>query len=441
MSSGERSVEVDLSALSDAELLAFAQEAEAEGRRADARRVRVAGEVAERSRRELGSESLARRHGAPTAGILLERVTRISATEASRRIRLAADTTPRVSLVGEILPARFDLVAQALHSGDLGVDAALAIVRNLGAAERTATVDALQGAELDLVTEALTTSADLVALQARTWRAALHPDGTEPRDRELRGRRRFVIGREIDGMTPFWGEADPISAAQLRTWLGTRTAPDLQPRFLDLDDPAFDHAEPAIVDPRTREQRTFDVLMGLLGAGVRADALTATPLNTAANVMVVVRDDVLARGTGTAWISDVTEPLSAASAGVMACESGIQKVAVGPLGQPLALGRRERYFSSAQRKVLAVRDGGCAWPECTAPPSWTHAHHVIPWSHDGPTDVDNGVLLCAFHHHLVHEGEFEIRMFEGVPHLRAPRRLDLGQRWRRMGRPRVAVAA
>lgn len=49
--------------------------------------------------------------------------------------------------------------------------------------------------------------------------------------------------------------------------------------------------------------------------------------------------------------------------------------------------------------------------------------------------------MCAFHHHLVHEGEFEIRMFDGMPHLRAPYRLDLQQTWRRMGRPRVALVA
>jgi len=431
-----------MGALTDAELVAVVDEVESRGRQIDAMRVRVAGELAERSRRELGSESLARRHGHQSGCLLLERLARISASEASRRIRLAGDTAPRVSLVGEVLPARFDLVARALDAGELGMDSALAIVRCLGAAQRRASVEALIAVEEFLVEEAQVLSADLVAVQARVWREALDPNGAEPRERELREQRSFVIGRErADGLTPFFGLADPISAAQLRTWTGGRTAPDQKPRFLDSDDPAYDSSDPGVSDPRTREQRSFDVMMGLLQAGVRADALISTPLNSAANVMVVVRDNVLNTGVGSAWLSDVTEPISAASAGVLACEAGIQKVLVGPLGQPLALGRRERYFSSAQRKVLAVRDGGCAWPECTAPPAWTHAHHVIPWSHDGPTDVENGVLLCAFHHHLVHEGEFEIQMFDAIPHLRAPLRLDYARPWRRMGRHRVPVAA
>lgn len=431
------------SELSDAELVARIAAAEGERRRAEAESVRLAGELARRSRPELGSDSLARRHGERSAAQLLERLTRVSSVEAARRIRLAADTAPRLSLVGEAMPARFDLVAQALDAGDLGVDAALAIVRNLGAAERRAPIEGLRAAERELVEQGLTKSADLIAVQARAWRAALDADGAAPTESELRQSRRFVIGREqANGMTPFWGEADPVSAAELRTWLGARTAPKVQPRFLAEDEIAgAGSPEPEISDPRTREQRSFDVVMGLLQAGVRAEALSGTPLSSAANVMVVVRQDVLERGQGTAWISDVTEPISAVGAATLACEAGIQKVLVGPLGQPLALGRRERYFTSAQRKALAVRDGGCAWPECTAPPPWTHAHHVIPWSDDGPTDVDNGVLLCAFHHHLVHEGEFEIRMFDGMPHLRAPYRLDLQQTWRRMGRPRVALVA
>lgn len=335
--------------LSDAELCAWVQQVEGIGRQVDVLRVRAAGEVADRSRRELGNDSLAQRHGEHSGGLLLEKLTGVASGEAARRIRLATETAPRMGLGGEPLPARFEFVSQALHSAEIGVDAALTIVRNLAAAGRRASVDELEAAEQKLVADAQVLSADLVGVKARAWRDALDPDGAEPRDRELRRRRSFVIGRERDGMTPFWGEADPLSASQLRTWLGERTAPDRQPRFLDLDDPAFDPTVAAlevpdtgIDDPRTREQRSFDVLMGLMLAGVRADSLTNTPRHTAANVMVVVKQSDLDCRTGTAWLSDVTEPISTSTVAAIACESGIQKVLLGVGGEILALGRRER---------------------------------------------------------------------------------------------------
>lgn len=429
--------------LTDADAIAWTRAVEQLGRHVDVLRVRAAGDLAERSRRELGSASLARRYSTQTAAQLIEKVTRVSSAEAARRVRLAADTAPRVSLVGEQLPARFDVLAAAFRIGEVGMDAALTIARNLGSAERRASFEQLEAAELELVADALEKSADLVGIGARAWRTALDPDGAEPRDAELRAQRRLMIGRErADGMTPFWGEADPASAAQLRAWLAERTAPDRQPRFLADDDPAPADAEPEVRDPRTREQRTFDAFMGLLLAGVRAEAEITTAKHGAANVMVVMTDKVYSAGTGTAWVSDVDEPISAASAATIACDSGIQRVYLAPNGEPLALGRRERYFTAAQRKAMAVRDGGgCAWPGCCAPVSWTHAHHPTPWSEGGETDVGNGVLLCAFHHRLVHEGEWQIMMREGIPYLRAPLRLDLDRRWVRMGRRRLAMAA
>jgi hypothetical protein len=243
-------------------------------------------------------------------------------------------------------------------------------------------------------------------------------------------------------MTPFWGEADPVSASQLRTWLAERTAPDRRPRFLDPQDVPVDGVDDAVRDPRAREQRQFDVLMGLLLSGVRAEADVAGARHGAANVMVVIHEPVLRTGQGTAWISDSAEPISAASAATLACDSGIQRVILGARGEPLALGRRERFHTAAQRKAMVVRDGGgCAWPDCTAPPSWTHAHHPTRWDDGGTTDLDNGVLLCPFHHRLVHEGEWQIQMREGLPYLRAPLRLDLTGTWRRMGRRRPALVA
>ena len=77
---------------------------------------------------------------------------------------------------------------------------------------------------------------------------------------------------------------------------------------------------------------------------------------------------------------------------------------LGGRGELLDLGRRRRRFTRAQRIALAERDGGCAHPDCDRPPAYTQAHHIEWWNrHRGPTDLDNGVLMCSFHHHLVHD--------------------------------------
>ncbi len=38
-------------------------------------------------------------------------------------------------------------------------------------------------------------------------------------------------------------------------------------------------------------------------------------------------------------------------------------------------------------------------------------HHVVPWEHGGPTDLDNLLPLCEReHHHLVHEGHWTLTL-------------------------------
>ena len=79
--------------------------------------------------------------------------------------------------------------------------------------------DALTAAVAATPFDAYPTSEGLPALReaiagwvARRFGATLDPDGVEPRENELRQKRRFHLGREVDGMTPFSGLADPINA-------------------------------------------------------------------------------------------------------------------------------------------------------------------------------------------------------------------------------------
>jgi uncharacterized protein DUF222 len=96
----------------------------------------------------------------------------------------------------------------------------------------------------------------------------------------------------------------------------------------------------------------------------------------------------------------------------IACEASIVTHLVGEGGEPLALGRKTREWSTAQRRVIVVRDGGiCRFPGCTHR-RFVDIHHHRWWSRGGPTDVDNGYLQCTHHHDLVHKGGY---LVEGDP--------------------------
>jgi hypothetical protein len=101
-------------------------------------------------------------------------------------------------------------------------------------------------------------------------------------------------------------------------------------------------------------------------------------------------------------------PLTSHAAERLGCDAAVARLVFGPDGVPLDLGRGQRLFSPAQRRALAIRDGGCRFPGCTRPPRFTDAHHVVPWSQGGASDLDNALLLCRHHHRLVHEGDWRI---------------------------------
>lgn len=76
------------------------------------------------------------------------------------------------------------------------------------------------------------------------------------------------------------------------------------------------------------------------------------------------------------------------------------------------LGRTRRTASRRQRRALHRRDKGCRFPGCRMR-RFVDAHHVVAWEDDGPTDMDNLLLLCPTHHRLFHEGEYRIDALGG----------------------------
>ncbi len=81
----------------------------------------------------------------------------------------------------------------------------------------------------------------------------------------------------------------------------------------------------------------------------------------------------------------------------------------------LDLGLSARYANRAQRRALIARDRGCAFPGCDRSHHACDAHHIQWWEHGGRTDLDNLVLLCRFHHVLIHAGLFGVEIRDHHP--------------------------
>ncbi|WP_182345813.1 HNH endonuclease signature motif containing protein [Tomitella gaofuii] len=143
----------------------------------------------------------------------------------------------------------------------------------------------------------------------------------------------------------------------------------------------------------------------------------------------------------TDWFANVT----VGAARRLACDAAITPIGVDGRGMPLNVGRTRRLASRAQRRALAARDHGCAFPRCDRPPAWCVAHHVWHWADGGPTDLDNLVSLCTEHHRAVHhhgwtvviDGKDGLPRFLPPVHGRSPSQW-VGPDGKALGPPRAA---
>jgi hypothetical protein len=186
----------------------------------------------------------------------------------------------------------------------------------------------------------------------------------------------------------------------------------------------LDPIDPACTDPAVRDKRTHGqkLLDGLLDA-VRLAARTGLlPVNGGLKPQLLISTTEAdlqasrARGTGCGIaFLPYTGPNNLALFDTDLCDADVTTMILGDGQDILNVGRTQRFFTDAQRKILAARDIGCTFPHCTRPAAMCDAHHVIPWQDGGETSIENGALLCAYHHTLLHQGHWTLRLHNGTP--------------------------
>ena len=350
----------------------------------------ISGEIARRSTADLGHTGLAQSSGFRTPEELIRSATGGTAREAGQAVRVG-----RLAHGDEQRPWLAP-VGSAVTDEHLPLAAAESIGLGLGLPTSSVPTDVLAAAAQQLCDEARTLDADHLLRRARDLRNDLDAAGIPLREEERRAQRALRFHRRADGLSRLTWDMDPETAALVGEVYDRATSPRRGgPRFVDSTE-----ADRIADDPRSTEQLASDVFLHLVQAG--ADADSSRLLGSGAPSIRVLTTG--AHG----YIEGQHDPVSAETVDRLRCTGTVTPITVRD-GQPIDVGREQRLYTHRQRIALAARDGGCRWPGCDRPPSWTEAHHIDHWARDnGKTDVANGILLCRHHHLLLHNRHWGI---------------------------------
>lgn len=436
----------------------------------EALKLQCSSAIARRSAGDSRHDGLAGRHGFATPERLIAATTGASTSETAKLITVAAATSTRESIGAATgRGPRYRHIAAAISAGTISVDIAHRITTFLDSLRLTVDAD-LEPTELKLLERAGAVGVDGLARYFKLIRAQLDKPGVAAREEELHARRSLRIWEDQHGLIHLRGCFDPATAAPIKLAVETLVSADLHaardaksrlaarsaaaasaaisapdaattahasnapgPHATRASNaeasvtPLPDAADRALVDARTLEQMAADALADIARLATTVDE--APPALAAATVVVRIDNDDLMSGIGVATIDDIDHPISTTTALGIAASAGLIPMVTTGDGEVLHLGRRQRLFTKAQRIALAERDGGCAHPDCARPTAHTQAHHILWWlAHSGPTDLSNGVLLCAFHHWMIHHDGWQIFIRDGAVWFVPPPHLDPEQR-------------
>ncbi|MDQ3151340.1 MAG: HNH endonuclease [Actinomycetota bacterium] len=341
--------------------------------------------------------------------------------QATRWVKLAGELTPRIGLDGQVCPPRLAATAAMFATGKIGLRHAETITAALGtraAARLTPAVWAM--AEQTLAEHAPRYQPRELACFARDLISALDEDGPAPDDRDPQQPNALHLHRDpAGGGGTITGRLDAPTFDAVATVLDAKSKP--QPE-----------------DDRTLPQRHADALGEVCRHALGFDETIPSCGGERPHVSVLIPLADLETRARRALL-DFGGAMSPADLRALACDARVVPIVLGGAGQPLDVGRAMRTVPAHLRRAVVARDRGCAWPGCDRTPSWCEVHHIREWEHHGETEITNLVMLCAFHHRLLHRAsQWTVRIRSGLPEFIPPRWIDFDQAPRRKPPPFAA---
>jgi hypothetical protein len=323
-------------------------------------------------------------NGNPTVVTWLSRLCGMSATSAADRLCVGTQL--------ESLPK----IGEALRNGDISYQstALLCHLRDQLGDKRELFV------EDEMLEHARNLSVASLRYLCRYARHVADPDGFFNEAEADYSRRRLDISQMGDGMYCLDAILDPECGAALRTALDSlakRLGPD---------------------DDRSHKQRMADSLSELVHHAMDEGRLPrrngVKPHLNLTTTIEGLKNEV---GAPPADL-ELSLPISTRTLERIACDCTMSRVLLAD-SMVIDVGRATRVVSAPMRRALRTRDRGCRWPGCDRQVNKSTPHHIIAWARGGPNKLPNLVLLCYFHHRLVHEGGWQVvkagREFRFVP--------------------------
>ena len=344
----------------------------------------------------------------------------------THRTRAHQGSNRRAQLLAVELETRWHLLAAAVQDhgeGRVNLDQAHVIARALGDVSRALAeepgvdadqrADILAKAEVHLIEQAADYGPkELKKLGARILDvvAPEYADQVEGRTlekQEAHARRHTTLTTQVlgDGTTLIKARVPDPVAVRLVTHLEAFTNPRRAHLAEDADCGGYAAADGYGADG---ERLPYPMRLGYAFCSL-LESLDPKRLplhgGDATRIVVTIPVDQLTSGVGAGTLADGTR-MSVADVRRLACTAGIIPAVLGTGSHVLDLGRTFRLHNGPQRRAMGIRDKRCRAEGCQIPATWCEAHHLTPWSEGGVTSVDAGVLLCAFHHHLIHDPRY-----------------------------------